>query len=132
MHRSPTCHTPVSAVSIAVVVFAAVVWASPSSAAQTPNPPAAPPQAAAGGTAATNRTDPNPGALTLTGSFDVLNQYMFHGIRQNSTGLAMWPAVDLGVAAYSGHGGLKSVGINLGTWNSMRAAWRLLPPALRR
>lgn len=63
--------------------------------------------------------DPNPGALTVTGSFDVLNQYMFRGIRQNSTGVAMWPAVDLGFAAYSGDGGLKSVGINVGTWNSL-------------
>jgi hypothetical protein len=63
--------------------------------------------------------DPNPGALTLTGSFDVVNQYMFRGLRQNSTGVAMWPAVDLGIAAYSGMGGLKSVGINFGTWNSL-------------
>jgi hypothetical protein len=63
--------------------------------------------------------DPNPGALTLTGSFDVVNQYMFRGIRQNSTGVAIWPAVDLGIAAYSGMGGLKSVGINFGTWNSL-------------
>src|SRR5678816_3724856 len=46
--------------------------------------------------------DPNPGALTLTGSFDFLTQYMFRGIRQNSTGIAMWPAVDLGIATYSG------------------------------
>ena len=37
-----------------------------------------------------------------------LNQYMFRGIRQNSTGFATWPAVDLGIAAYSGDGGLKS------------------------
>ena len=63
--------------------------------------------------------DPNPGALTLTGSFDFLNQYMFRGIRQNSTGIAMWPAVDLGVSAYSGKGGLKSLGVNFGTWNSL-------------
>jgi hypothetical protein len=63
--------------------------------------------------------DPNPGSLTLTGSIDFLNQYMFRGIRQNSTGVASWPAVDLGIAAYSGEGGLKSVGINFGTWNSL-------------
>lgn len=63
--------------------------------------------------------DPNPGALTLTGSIDFLNQYMFRGIRQNSSGIATWPAVDLGISAYSGDGGLKSVGINLGTWNSL-------------
>ncbi len=76
-------------------------------------------QAPTGNAAQQPAADPNPGALTLTGSFDVLNQYMFRGIRQNSTGLAMWPAADLGIAAYSGQGGLKSVGINLGTWNSL-------------
>ena len=63
--------------------------------------------------------DPNPGAMTVTGSLDFLNQYMFRGIRQNSTGIAIWPAIDLGLAAFSGEGGLKSVGINFGTWNSL-------------
>jgi hypothetical protein len=65
--------------------------------------------------------DPNPGAITLTGSIDFLNQYMFRGIRQNGSGIATWPAVDLGLAAYSGEGGLKSVGINFGTWNSLHS-----------
>jgi hypothetical protein len=65
--------------------------------------------------------DPNPGALTVAGSIDLLNQYMFRGIRQNSTGFVTWPAVDLGIAAYSGDGGLKSVGINFGTWNSLHS-----------
>jgi hypothetical protein len=65
--------------------------------------------------------DPNPGALTVAGSIDFLNQYMFRGIRQNSTGFVTWPAVDLGIAAYSGDGGLKSVGINFGTWNSLHS-----------
>jgi len=63
--------------------------------------------------------DPNPGAMTVTGSLDFLNQYMFRGIRQNSSGIAVWPAIDLGLAAYSGQGGLKSVGVNFGTWNSL-------------
>jgi hypothetical protein len=63
--------------------------------------------------------DPNPGAMTVTGSVDFLNQYMFRGIRQNSSGIAVWPAIDLGLAAFSGEGGLKSVGINFGTWNSL-------------
>jgi hypothetical protein len=65
--------------------------------------------------------DPNPGAITIAGSIDFLNQYMFRGIRQNSTGFVTWPAVDLGIAAYSGDGGLKSVGINFGTWNSLHS-----------
>jgi len=63
--------------------------------------------------------DPNPGALTLTGSIDFLNQYMFRGIRQNSSGIAVWPAMDLGISAFSGEGGLKSASINFGTWNSL-------------
>ncbi len=69
--------------------------------------------------AAAEPPDPNPGALTITGGFDVLNRYMFRGIRQNSTGIAMWPYFDLGIAAWSGDGGLKTAGINFGTWNSL-------------
>jgi len=65
--------------------------------------------------------DPNPGALTITGSLDFLNQYMFRGIQQNNTGFATWPAFDLGLAAYSGDGGLKSASINFGTWNSLHS-----------
>jgi hypothetical protein len=65
--------------------------------------------------------DPNPGAVTITGSIDFLNQYMFRGLQQNNTGLVTWPAFDLGITAYSGDGGLKSVGINFGTWNSLHS-----------
>ena len=39
--------------------------------------------------APTASTDPNPGALTLTGSFDGVSTYMFRGIRQNATGIAL-------------------------------------------
>jgi len=63
--------------------------------------------------------DPNTGALTLSGGYDFLNQYMFRGIRQNATEVAMWPWADLGIAAFSGDGGLKAVNINFGTWNSL-------------
>lgn len=63
--------------------------------------------------------DPNPGNITFTGSFDFLNTYMFRGIRQDDTKLIMWPAADLGLAVYSGDGGLKSVGLNVGSWNSL-------------
>ena len=57
--------------------------------------------------------------MTLTGSFDAVSTYMFRGIRQHSTGIALWPVADLGVAIYSGSGGLKSAGVNVGTWNSL-------------
>jgi hypothetical protein len=69
--------------------------------------------------AAQEPTDPNPGNVTITVGVDVLNQYMFRGIRQNSTEMAMWPAADLGLALHSGDGALKSAGLNVGTWNSL-------------
>ena len=63
--------------------------------------------------------DPNPGAVTLTGGFDFTNAYFFRGIPQDDTGVIMWPYGDLGFALFSGEGGLKSVGVNIGTWNSL-------------
>jgi hypothetical protein len=63
-------------------------------------------------------SDPNPGKMTLTGSYDVVSTYMFRGIRQNSTGIALWPVADLGLAVYSGEDRLKNVTINVGSWNS--------------
>jgi hypothetical protein len=69
--------------------------------------------------AAQEPADPNPGNITVTGGIDFLNTYMFRGIRQDDSGLITWPYADLGLAVYSGDGGLKSVGINVGTWNSL-------------
>jgi hypothetical protein len=101
----------------ALFVSAALLWARPSTA-QTLDVPAAL-RTPAGDADVKQPTDPNPGAFTLSGGFDFLNQYMFRGIRQNSTGVATWPWADLGVAAYSGDGGLKGVNVNVGTWNSL-------------
>src|SRR5687768_14262445 len=71
--------------------------------------------------AAAQSSDPNTGAITLTGGFDVLNAYMFRGIPQDEGdfGSVMWPYADLGIALFSGDGGLKSIGVNVGTWNSL-------------
>ena len=63
--------------------------------------------------------DPNPGAVTLTAGFDFTNAYFFRGIPQDDTGVVMWPYGDLGFALFSGEGGLKSVSVNVGTWNSL-------------
>ena len=65
--------------------------------------------------------DPNPGNLTLTAAVDFSNAYMFRGIRQEEDGLIMWPAGDLGIAFFSGDGGLKSAGVNVGVWNSVHS-----------
>ena len=69
--------------------------------------------------AAAQDADPNPGAITVSGAMDFTNAYMFRGIPQDESGVIMWPYFDLGLAAFSGDGGLKSVSINFGTWNSL-------------
>src|SRR4029078_2592171 len=63
--------------------------------------------------------DPNPGNLTLTSGIDFLNAYLFRGIPQDDTGVVMWPYGDLGIALHSGDGAFKSVGVNVGLWNSL-------------
>jgi hypothetical protein len=92
------------------------VWARPLAAQPVDVPASGQTPSASAATQAP--ADLNPGAFKLSGGVDFLNQYMFRGIRQNSTGLVIWPS-DLAIAAYSGNGGLKSVGVNMGTWNSL-------------
>lgn len=69
--------------------------------------------------AAAQDADPNPGAITVAGAFDLTNAYMFRGIPQDESGVIFWPYFDLGLSVYSGDGGLKSVTVNFGTWNSL-------------
>lgn len=69
--------------------------------------------------AAQSSGGPNAGAITLTGSMDFANAYLFRGIPQDDTGLIMWPAADLGVALKSGGGTVRSVTVNTGLWNSL-------------
>lgn len=106
MNRTPgqMWHRAASACAATALVMCTAATA----AAQAPSAPPAP-----------AAPDPNPGAVTVTVTMDVLNQYMFRGIRQNSTEVAMWPTGDVGLSAYAGDGGLKSVGINFGVWNSL-------------
>ena len=88
----------VTRVAAALGAAAALLWAAPASA---------------------QSTDPNTGAMTLTANFDFVNAYMFRGIPQDESRVIMWPSADLGIALFSGDGGLKSVGVNIGTWNSL-------------
>jgi hypothetical protein len=76
---------------------------------------------AAAPASAQDATDPNPGAITITGATDFTNAYMFRGIRQDDTGVITQPYFDLGVALYSGDTAVKSVGVNVGTWNSLHS-----------
>ena len=72
-----------------------------------------------GPVAAQTSGGPNTGAITLTGSMDFANAYLFRGIPQDDTGLIMWPAADLGVSLKSGNGTVRSVTVNTGLWNSL-------------
>jgi hypothetical protein len=72
-----------------------------------------------GPVAAQTSGDPNPGAITLTGSMDASNAYLFRGIPQDDTGLILWPAADLGVALKSGGGTVRGITVNVGMWNSL-------------
>jgi hypothetical protein len=84
-----------------------LVLLSTTAAAQTPAPAAAPP-------------DPNSGALTFTGGLDVPTKYIFRGISQEADSkLTLFPYGDLGIAFYSGEGGLKSASVNFGVWNAL-------------
>jgi hypothetical protein len=67
----------------------------------------------AAGTAAAQPADPNPGAITFTGNFDVPSVYFFRGIRQEvDPKLTMFPSGDIGVA-------FSKASINFGVWNSL-------------
>jgi hypothetical protein len=69
--------------------------------------------------AAAQDPNPNQGAVTFSGGIDFLNAYHFRGIPQDETGVIMWPWGDVGFALYDGDGGVTSVGVNVGTWNSL-------------
>jgi hypothetical protein len=64
--------------------------------------------------------DPNPGALTFTGAFDVPSLYVFRGIVQEADPkFTTQPYGDIGIALFSGEGALTSAGVNFGVWNSL-------------
>jgi hypothetical protein len=64
--------------------------------------------------------DPNPGAITLTTGIDFPSVYFFRGIRQEADPkLTVFPYGDVGIALFSGDGGLKSASVNFGVWNSL-------------
>lgn len=55
----------------------------------------------------------NGGRLTLAGTFDGANAYLFRGLPQDDTKVILWPAIEAGVALS------PSVVLNLGLWNSL-------------
>ena len=63
----------------------------------------------------------DPPVVVIAGALDVTNQYNFRGIRQNTEGVSIQPYVDFGFTPFRGDGGLKTVGVNLGTWNAFHS-----------
>jgi hypothetical protein len=63
----------------------------------------------------------DPPVVVATGAVDFTNQYNFRGIRQNTDGVAIQPFVDFGFTPYKGDGSLKTLGLNVGTWNSFHS-----------
>ncbi len=62
---------------------------------------------------------PDTRAIDIAASIDFMNQYIFRGVPQNSSGMAMWPAVVLGINVHSGNGALRRVRVNAGFLNSL-------------
>ena len=60
--------------------------------------------------------------VVVTGGLDFVNQYNFRGIRQNSEGASIWPFIDFGFTPYRGDGALKTVTLNIGSWNASHTA----------
>jgi hypothetical protein len=73
------------------------------------------------GVARAQASDPNPGSITFTGGLDAPTVYVFRGILQETDPkITLWPYGDLGLALMSGEGAVKSVGVNVGVWNSLQ------------
>ena len=63
---------------------------------------------------------PNQGAITFTGGLDAPTVYFFRGILQEGDPrVTLSPGGELRVAVAAGDGGLKSVAVHVGVWNSL-------------
>lgn len=64
---------------------------------------------------------PNSGALRFTGGLDAPSVYVFRGFTQErDPKVTLWPYGDIGLALRSHGGGLRSLGVNFGVWNSLQ------------
>jgi hypothetical protein len=59
--------------------------------------------------------------VAITGGIDLANQYMFRGVRQNSSGIVVWPFADLTARVLSREGPLKRLEVDVGFWNSLHS-----------
>lgn len=58
--------------------------------------------------------------VTVSGGVDFPSTYYFRGVKQEvDPAFTLQPFVDVGGALFSGDGGIKSVNLNVGSWNSI-------------
>ena len=57
--------------------------------------------------------------LVAAGGVDVAEHYMFRGVRQNATGMVVWPFTELTAQVLSGEGTFKGIDASVGFWNSL-------------
>jgi hypothetical protein len=57
--------------------------------------------------------------VTVAGGIDVANEYVFRGVRQNSTGVAASPFAELTATLFAGDGAIKRLSASGGFWNSL-------------
>jgi hypothetical protein len=63
----------------------------------------------------------NTGALTFTGGFDVPSRFVFRGfVQEREPKLTLWPYGDIDMSLASGNGGIKTVDVSFGVWNSLQ------------
>ncbi len=71
---------------------------------------------------AQERSRPDAGAVAVAAGLELANVYVFRGVRQNSTGLAVAPYVELTATVLSGGDGLfRGVDIGGRSWNSVHS-----------
>lgn len=78
--------------------------------------------------AAQGTSSPNGGNITLSAAFDITNAYLFRGLRQDDTGLIMWPTADAGIRLFDTTGPV----LHVGTWNSLHTGLAGLDGPTRR
>jgi hypothetical protein len=58
-------------------------------------------------------------AVAVSGGVDLTTHYMFRGVRQNSTGIVVWPSAALAARVLASDGVVKRVDAKVGFWNSL-------------
>lgn len=62
---------------------------------------------------------PTNGIVAVGGEVSVASTYVFRGVRQNSTGVAIWPTIGVSVRALADRGPFERITIDGGFWNSL-------------